>query len=89
MARIEVKVIKVLRDNYVFLLNHRGSGSAAVVDPGVAGPVVTKLDSLAWRVRKILCTHHHTDQIGGNLDLKRSFHCEVVGPRAEAGRIPA
>ncbi len=88
MARIDVKVVKVLRDNYVFLLNHRASGSSAVVDPGIAGPIVTKLDQLAWRVRKILCTHHHADQIGGNLDIKRSYHCEVVGPRAEAARIP-
>lgn len=88
MARVEVKVVKVLRDNYVFLLNHRASGSAAVVDPGIAGPILTKLDQLAWRVRKIFCTHHHTDQVGGNLDLKRSFHCEVIGPKAEAGRIP-
>jgi len=88
MARIEVKVLKVLRDNYVFLVNHRASGSSAVVDPGIAGPVVNKLDQLGWRVRKILCTHHHADQIGGNLDIKRSCHCEVVGPRAEAARIP-
>ena len=64
MARIDVKVVKVLRDNYVFLLNHRASGSSAVVDPGIAGPIVTKLDQLAWRVRKILCTHHHADHTG-------------------------
>lgn len=88
MARVEVKVVKVLRDNYVFLLNHRASGSAAVVDPGIAGPIFASLDQYAWRVRKIFCTHHHTDQVGGNLDLKRSFHCEVIGPRAEAARIP-
>lgn len=88
MARIEVKVVKVLRDNYVFLLNHRGSGSGAVVDPGIAGPILIQLDQLAWRVRKIFCTHHHIDQVGGNLDLKRSFHCEVIAPKAESSRIP-
>ena len=46
------------------------------------------VDELSWRVRKVLCTHHHADQIGGNLDVKRTYHCEVIGPRAEAGRIP-
>ena len=88
MARIEVKAVKVLRDNYVYLINHRGTGVAAVVDPGIAGPVVTKLDELAWRVRKVFCTHHHADQIGGNLDMKQSYNCEVFGPDAEADRIP-
>lgn len=72
MAKIEVKVLKVLRDNHVYLIHHRGSASAAVVDPGIAGPVVVKLDELAWRVKKVLCTHHHADQIGGNLDIKRA-----------------
>ena len=43
---------------------------------------------MAWRARKILCTHHHADQIGGNLDLRNSFHADVNGPKAEAARIP-
>ncbi len=88
MAKIEVKVLKVLRDNYVYLIHHRGSASVAVVDPGIAGPVVVKLDELAWRVKKVLCTHHHADQIGGNLDIKRAYHCGVVGPAGEAPHIP-
>ena len=88
MARVEVKVVKVLRDNYVYLLNHRATGVAAVIDPGIAGPVISALDDLVWRPRLILCTHHHADQIGGNQDLKRSYQCEVLGPAAEAKRIP-
>lgn len=88
MARLEVKAVKVLRDNYVYMVNHRASGTAAVVDPGIAGPVVSRLDEMAWRVRKVLCTHHHADQIGGNLDMKKSYNCEVIGPEAEADRIP-
>ena len=88
MAKIEVKVLKVLRDNYVYLIRHRGSASVAVVDPGIAGPIVTELDQLAWRVKKVLCTHHHADQVGGNLDMKRTYRCDIVGPAGEAPRIP-
>ena len=54
MARIEIKSVTVLRNNYVYLLNHRGSGTAAVVDPGIAGPAISALDDLGWRVRSFL-----------------------------------
>jgi hydroxyacylglutathione hydrolase len=70
------------------MLNHRGSGIAAVIDPGIVGPVVAELNKLGWRVQKIFCTHQHVDQIGGNLDMKMSYSCEVFGPEAEADKIP-
>ena len=88
MARLEIKQITVLRDNYVYLVNHRGSGTAAVIDPGIAGPVVAELDNIGWRLRKVFCTHQHADQIGGNLDMKTSYNCEVIGPEAESDNIP-
>lgn len=88
MARVEIKILKVLRDNYVYLLNHRATGVAAVVDAGIAGPIIAALDELNWRPRMLLCTHHHADQIGGNLDMKRAYQCDVFGPADEASRIP-
>ena len=88
MAKLEIKEVTVLRDNYVYMVNHRATGMAAVIDPGIAGPVVNHLDSLGWRLRKVLCTHHHADQIGGNLDMKKSYNCEIIGPEADAEQIP-
>jgi len=88
MARIEIKQVIVLRDNYVYMVNHRASGTAAVIDPGIAGPVITELDSLGWRLRKVFSTHKHGDQVGGNLDMKDAYSCEVFGPEAEADKIP-
>jgi len=88
MARLEIKQVTVLRDNYVYMVNHRGSGTAAVFDPGIVGPVVTGLDNLGWRLRKVFSTHQHTGQIGGNLGLKKLYNCEVFGPEAEADKIP-
>jgi hydroxyacylglutathione hydrolase len=35
-----------------------------------------------------LNTHHHGDHAGGNLELKERTGCIVVGPRADAARIP-
>jgi hydroxyacylglutathione hydrolase len=32
--------------------------------------------------------HHHWDHVGGNEALKQQFNCTVVGPTADAARIP-
>ena len=32
--------------------------------------------------------HHHFDHVGGNAELKQRFNCTIVGPAADAIRIP-
>lgn len=32
--------------------------------------------------------HHHWDHVGGNEELKKRYGATVVGPRADAARIP-
>ena len=46
------------------------------------------LASRGWTLNIILCTHHHADHTGGNLALKASHGATVVGPAADADRIP-
>ena len=41
-----------------------------------------------WKLTHILNTHWHGDHTGGNDELKRRHGCVVVGPRAEAAKIP-
>jgi hydroxyacylglutathione hydrolase len=36
----------------------------------------------------ILNTHHHFDHTGGNLELKERTGAKIIGPRADADRIP-
>src|SRR3546814_11456142 len=33
-------------------------------------------------------THHHPDHVGGNLALKEATGCTIIGPEADADRIP-
>jgi hydroxyacylglutathione hydrolase len=41
------------------------------------------------RLDYILNTHHHFDHVGGNLELKKQFPAlKIVGPKADAARIP-
>jgi hydroxyacylglutathione hydrolase len=88
MAKLEIVQIPVLSDNYVYLVREPDSGAVAVVDPAVAEPVMAEADRRGWRITHILNTHHHGDHVGGNLTIKEATGCTIVGPRADAGRIP-
>jgi hydroxyacylglutathione hydrolase len=88
MAQIDVKIIPALSDNYIYLLRERSSGAVAVIDPGDDEPVKAALNRLGWRLTHIVITHHHADHTAGNLSLKTAYQCPIVGPAAEAARIP-
>jgi len=89
MAHIlEVVRIPVLSDNYVWLAREPLSGAVAVVDPAVAGPILTEADRRGWKITHILNTHHHGDHVGGNLEIKAATGCIVVGPKRDKARIP-
>lgn len=82
-----VDTIAVLSDNYVFVL-HDGQ-LAAVVDPGVAGPVIRWLQARQLELVAVLHTHHHADHIGGTPSLLRRWPgAAVVAARADRQRIP-
>lgn len=85
---LEIVQLPVLSDNYVYLLHDPETGSTAVVDPAVTDAVQSELARRGWRLSHIFNTHHHDDHIGGNLTLKQSTGCTIIGPRADAGRIP-
>lgn len=85
---MEVVLVPVLTDNYVFLAHEPISGDTAIVDPALAEPVLAEAARRGWRVTQILNTHWHPDHVGGNLAIKAATGCEVTGPAGEAARIP-
>src|SRR5690606_10766255 len=64
---LEIQIVPVLSDNYVWLAHEPRSGATAVVDPAVAAPVLAAATRRGWRISHILNTHHHGDHVGGNL----------------------
>jgi hydroxyacylglutathione hydrolase len=88
MAKLEIKQIPVLEDNFIYLAHEPDSGCTAVVDPAVAGPVLEEARRLGWKITHILNTHHHGDHIGGNLEIKAATACTIVGPGHDPDRIP-
>ncbi len=87
MAKLQIEQVPVLSDNYVYLIYDPDTQACACVDPATAGPVKRRLDEMGWRLTHILNTHHHHDHIGGNLQLKQAYECEIVGAAIDAHRI--
>ncbi len=85
---LEIHQIAVLSDNYVYLAHDPGTGATAVVDPATTDEVFAALEEKGWTLTHILNTHHHADHIGGNEVLKKATGCIIVGPAADAARIP-
>jgi len=77
----EIVPLKAFKDNYIWTL--RDSHSAAVVDPGEAGPVIEYLEAQRLKLAAILLTHHHPDHVGGVPELLRLGPLPVYGPRNE------
>ena len=88
MAELEIVRVPALRDNYLWLAHEPTTKATAIVDPAEAEPVMAALKAHGWRLTHILNTHHHADHTGANLALKAATGCTIVGPRADAARIP-
>ena len=85
---LEIVCIPVLSDNYVWLLHDHVSGETVAVDPAVAAPVLEEAKQRGWTISAIWNTHWHPDHTGGNAEIKAATGCTIIGPLAEAERIP-
>ena len=85
---IEIRQFPCLSDNYGFLIRDAASGAVATVDTPDPNAINDALAAEGWTLTHILNTHHHWDHAGGNLALKEQWGCEIIGPKAEADRIP-
>ncbi|MCB0357548.1 MAG: MBL fold metallo-hydrolase, partial [Bdellovibrionales bacterium] len=83
---LEVRIIPILTDNYVFVL--RSADEVVIVDPGDHKPVIQKLNEWNWRPSKILNTHHHWDHTDGNIALKNTYGLDVYCSDYDKHRIP-
>lgn len=88
MSELQIVQFPCLADNYGFLLHTPASGETAAIDTPDAEEIARQLGARQWRLTHIFNTHHHADHAGGNSLLKKRFGCRIVGPRADAARIP-
>lgn len=88
MANLEIHQFPCLSDNYGVLIHDAENNATASIDAPEAGAVKQALAEKGWTLTHILTTHHHADHTGGNMELKGESDCTIVGPRAEAARVP-
>jgi hydroxyacylglutathione hydrolase len=88
MAKLDVHQFPCLSDNYGVLIHNAEKQVTASIDAPDAAPVAAALKEKGWRLTHILTTHHHADHTAGNLALKAETKCTIIGPRAEAAKVP-
>eukprot|EP01083_Nonionella_stella_P030308 83120_1 len=83
---LEVAQFPCLDDNYGYLIHDPKTGDTAAVDTPDATAYNQELKKRGWKLTHILCTHHHHDHVGGNMELKTDG-VKIYGPSAD-GNIP-
>jgi hydroxyacylglutathione hydrolase len=88
MKPLDLYMFPCLKDNYGYLIHDEATGLTAAIDTPDVKAISAALAQQGWRLTHIFNTHHHADHAGGNLALKELTGCEIIGPRADADRIP-
>jgi hydroxyacylglutathione hydrolase len=88
MAKLDIHQFPCLSDNYGVLIHDASKGVTASIDAPSADAVTAALRAKGWKLTHILTTHHHADHTDGNLALKAASGCKIIGPKAEAAKIP-
>ena len=85
---LQIEIVPILSDNYVYLVRDEASGRVACVDPGEAAPVLAAAEEKGWEIDTILITHHHGDHVGGVATIKAATGATVIGPGGDSQPIP-
>lgn len=88
MPKLEIDQFPCLSDNYAVLIHDPEAGVTASIDAPDAKAILARLSAKGWTLTHLFITHHHSDHTGGNLQLKEATGCTIIGPQAEAERIP-
>ncbi|MGN6551740.1 MAG: hydroxyacylglutathione hydrolase [Pararhizobium sp.] len=88
MAALEIHQFMCRSDNFGVLLHDPETGETASIDAPEEAPIRAALKEKGWTLSHILTTHHHGDHVEANEALKKAFDARIVGPEAEASKIP-
>ncbi len=85
---IDISIINCLSDNYSYLIKDKKTDLVGVVDPSNFEEVDQKINKTYKKLDFILNTHHHSDHVGGNIDLKKKYNSKIICSTYESDKIP-
>lgn len=86
--RLKVFQFPCRDDNYGVILHDPQTDVVISIDAPEEEPSVDVLSDKKLTLTHILTTHHHGDHVAANTALKNAYGCHIIGPAAEADRIP-
>ncbi|GCE90004.1 hydroxyacylglutathione hydrolase [Komagataeibacter diospyri] len=86
--KLAIKAIPILSDNYAWFVHDGVTGAAGMVDPAQEAPLIAAIDAAGGRLDLIFLTHHHADHVAAADALRQRYGAKIVGPVAEAARLP-
>lgn len=85
---IQIDQFTCRADNFGVLTHDSESGETALIDAPEEATILEAVKRTGWKPTMILTTHHHIDHVEANLSLKQQFNLKIIGPKAEADKIP-
>lgn len=85
---LEVVCLKVLKDNFAYLVIDPNSRKCLAIDAPDAQVYIDELEKRDLSLDYLLITHYHFDHTAGIQKLKSHYNCHVFGPEKEKRSIP-
>ena len=85
---VEIEQFMCRSDNFGVLMRDPETGDVALIDAPEEKPILEAIERTGWQPKLLLITHHHADHVEANLALKERFGLKIIGPEAEAAKIP-
>ena len=86
---LDVTIISCLADNYSYLIRDKKTNLVGIVDPSDFKQVDREINRTYKKLDFILNTHHHSDHVDGNINLKKKYNSKVICSSYEMEKIPA
>ncbi|MHB2267024.1 hydroxyacylglutathione hydrolase [Aliihoeflea sp. PC F10.4] len=85
---LQVEQFMCRTDNFGILIRDEDTGEVVLIDAPEEGSILDAIERTGWTPSVLFVTHHHSDHVEANLALKDRFGLKIVGPKAEASKIP-
>ncbi|MDF1854477.1 hydroxyacylglutathione hydrolase [Pseudooceanicola sp.] len=83
---LDIVTVPCRSDNYAYLV--KGPDGVCIIDAPDAAPIIAAAEARGWTPGALLITHHHGDHTVGTEELRAKYGLKVMGPKAEADKLP-